>query len=82
MVLRQPSAEASLSIKGHGGRSLLQRGTTELLRTMAELLLWQTHMMQTYRENLHRRINAFRANRSFTIEKLPYPEYQIHYDHH
>ncbi|HLY29024.1 MAG TPA: hypothetical protein VKQ72_21945, partial [Aggregatilineales bacterium] len=51
--------------------------------TMAELLTWQTHMMQTYRENLHRRIANLQNNgKTPALEPVPYPPYQIHYDHH
>jgi len=54
--------------------------------TMAELLTWQTHMMQTYRANLHRRIANFRHrgadNGGEKLQMLPYPPYQIHYDKH
>ncbi|HLY24815.1 MAG TPA: hypothetical protein VKQ72_00655, partial [Aggregatilineales bacterium] len=51
--------------------------------TMAELLTWQTHMMQTYRENLHRRIANLQSNgKTPVLEPVPYPPYQIHYDHH
>src|SRR5260221_8784809 len=53
--------------------------------TMAELLLWQTHMMQTYRENTRRRIaNRWRSaeNGGEKLQMLPYPPYQIHYDTH
>src|SRR5260221_13970863 len=53
--------------------------------TMAELLLWQTHMMQTYRENTRRRIaNRWRAaeNGGGKIQKLVYPPHQNHFDTH
>jgi len=51
--------------------------------TMAELLLWQTHMMQTYRENVRRRIANFQKrneNGGEKLQSLPYPPYQINYD--
>ncbi len=86
---------SSLYISGH--LVLLSDGgkrTDELARhlihdisriegTMAELLTWQTHMMQTYRHNLLQRIRRWRENK--TIQKVdlwPYPPYQIHYDQH
>src|SRR5262249_59158974 len=40
--------------------------------TMAELLTWQTHMMQTYRHNLMSRIRHWRRNSSLP-ELPPYP---------
>jgi hypothetical protein len=89
---------SSLYISGH--LILLNRGgeRTEKLAyhlihevsriegTMAELLLWQTHMMQTYRENMRRRIANRRHrgadNGGERLQMLPYPPYQIHYDLH
>jgi hypothetical protein len=50
--------------------------------TMAELLTWQTHMMQTYRENLTRRRRNYSNHREIQLPVLPYPPYQIHYDNH
>ena len=50
--------------------------------TMAELLTWQTHMMQTYRENLIRRGRNYSNHREIQLPVLPYPPYQIHYDNH
>src|SRR5579859_1448116 len=48
--------------------------------TMAELLTWQTQMMQTYRHNLLQRIAAWRRRQPQPIkdELLPYPPYEIH----
>src|SRR5258706_5105542 len=50
--------------------------------TMAELLTWQTHMMQTYRHNLLQRINRWRNRGKISLELQQYPPYQIHYDQH
>lgn len=50
--------------------------------TMAELLTWQTHMMQTYRHNLLQQIQTRRVRRKAQKEMWTYPPYQIHYDHH
>ncbi|MEP7284755.1 MAG: hypothetical protein ABI947_03175 [Chloroflexota bacterium] len=50
--------------------------------TMAELLTWQTHMMQTYRHNLKERLAHWFGRSTAPIELLPYPPYQIHYDNH
>src|SRR5258708_754126 len=50
--------------------------------TMAELLTWQTHMMQTYRYNLLTRVKHWRTHEQAPLELLPYPPYQMHYDHH
>src|SRR5215813_7345581 len=50
--------------------------------TMAELLTWQTHMMQTYRHNLLVRFQHWRSKDEEPVELLPYPPYQMHYDHH
>ena len=49
---------------------------------MAELLTWQTHMMQTYRENLTRRRRNYANHQELSLPVLPYPPYQIHYDQH
>jgi hypothetical protein len=50
--------------------------------SMAELLMWQTHMMQTYRHNLMARFHKLR-NRATAEDTLqPYPQYQVHYDNH
>jgi hypothetical protein len=49
--------------------------------TMAQLLMWQTHMVQTYRHNLHARIENWRKGTK--VEKpLAYPRYEVHYDAH
>ncbi|MBA3873483.1 MAG: amino acid permease [Anaerolineae bacterium] len=49
--------------------------------TMAELLGWQTRMMQTYRHNLLERIHRFR--KPAILPKMDtYPPYEIHYDNH
>jgi hypothetical protein len=56
-------------------------GVSRIHGTMAELLLWQTHMMQTYRHNLWERVLHFHNGTMRPIQKLPFPEYQIHYDH-
>ena len=50
--------------------------------TMAELLTWQTNMMQTYRENLMRRRRNLQNHEEVVLPILPYPPYQIHYDQH
>jgi amino acid transporter len=50
--------------------------------TMAELLTWQTHMMQTYRNNLLERIHHLRRGAKTPLELKPYPPYQLHYDNH
>jgi len=50
--------------------------------TMAELLTWQTHMMQTYRHNLLLRIQRLRQRSDTPLELKPYPPYQMHYDNH
>ncbi|HVO41366.1 MAG TPA: hypothetical protein VMT34_02030 [Aggregatilineales bacterium] len=50
--------------------------------TMAELLEWQTHMMQTYRHNLLERIRRWRSKDEEAIQLDTYPAYQIHYDNH
>jgi amino acid transporter len=50
--------------------------------TMAELLTWQTHMMQTYRHNLLQRIRRWRTHKPIKVDLWRYPPYQIHYDQH
>lgn len=51
--------------------------------TMAELLTWQTHMMQTYRHNVTQRINRWRSSKTTLAKEMwKYPPYQIHYDQH
>jgi amino acid transporter len=50
--------------------------------TMAELLMWQTHMMQTYRHNLLARIHRLRHRTTADDSLMAYPPYQIHYDNH
>jgi hypothetical protein len=47
---------------------------------MAELLLWQTHMMQIYRSNVWRRLTHWHTGDQRPLELAPYPEYQVHYD--
>ena len=52
--------------------------------TMAELLMWQVHTIQTYRFNLLARIQNRRnakTAKAVTV-LLPYPQYEIHYDKH
>ncbi|HLY28706.1 MAG TPA: amino acid permease [Aggregatilineales bacterium] len=49
--------------------------------TMAELLTWQTNMMQAYRQNLHSRLAHLRSNGQEPLAKsTPYPPYTINYD--
>jgi amino acid transporter len=50
--------------------------------TMAELLEWQTHMMQTYRHNLLTRFHTWRKKVRPDEKLQTYPPYQIHYDNH
>jgi amino acid transporter len=52
--------------------------------TMAELLMWQTRMLQTYRHNLLERFNGWRGRglKPPVIHLQRYPPYEIHYDHH
>jgi hypothetical protein len=85
---------SSLYIAGHiillskGGERLdkmahhLIHDVSRIEGSMAELLTWQTHMMQTYRHNILQRIHAWRTHQPVKDELLPYPPYQIHYDHH
>jgi hypothetical protein len=49
--------------------------------TMAELLGWQTRMMQTYRHNLLERIHRWRKPQILPVIET-YPPYEIHYDNH
>lgn len=56
-------------------------GVSRIHGTMAELLLWQTHMMQTYRHNLWERVLHWHNGDQKPIKKLVFPEYEIHYDH-
>jgi amino acid permease-like protein len=58
----------------------LVRSVSRIHGTMAELLLWQTEMIQTYRSNLWSRIRAFRSKQP--IEQKPYPPYLMHLDTH
>ncbi len=48
--------------------------------TMAELLTWQTNMMQTYRENLLRRRRNLQHESETPLPVLPYPPYQVNYE--
>ncbi len=87
---------SSLYILGHiillskGGERLdsmahhLIHDVSRIEGTMADLLMWQTHMMQTYRHNLKVRFAAFRHEKlaKDKAEILPFPPYQIHYDSH
>ncbi len=57
-------------------------GVSRIHGTMAELLMWQTHMMQTYRHNLWERLMHWHTGDERPAHKLAYPEYQIHYDTH
>ncbi len=50
--------------------------------TMAELLTWQTKMMQTYRHNLLLRWKHWRQGEKTPLELQAYPPYLIHYDQH
>lgn len=52
--------------------------------TMAELLMWQTRMIQTYRHNLLERIQKFRSRKAASVSThlQTYPPYEIHYDNH
>ncbi len=57
-------------------------GVSRIHGTMAELLLWQTHMMQTYRHNLWARVEHWHTGDEKPFKKWEFPEYQIHYDNH
>ncbi len=57
-------------------------GVSRIHGTTAELLMWQTHMMQTYRHNLWERMLHWHTGDEKPFNKLPFPEYQIHYDNH
>ncbi len=52
--------------------------------TMAELLMWQTQMLQTYRHNLIERIRRWRERdvKKAVLQLDAYPPYEVHYDHH
>lgn len=84
---------SSLYIAGHvillnkwGARSQetarhLIHDVSRIEGTMAELLGWQTRMMQTYRHNLLERIHRFHQPQ-FLPKLDTYPPYEIHYDNH
>jgi hypothetical protein len=57
-------------------------GVSRIHGTMAELLMWQTEMMQTYRHNLWGRILHWHTGDEKPFVKATFPEYQIHYDNH
>ncbi len=74
-------------LSSHGERfdklaSYFITGVSRIHGTMAELLMWQTHMMQTYRHNTWERILHWHTGDERPFHKLPFPEYQIHYDTH
>jgi len=58
----------------------LVRQVSRIQGTMAELLLWQAEMMQTYRSNLWARYRAYRTKTP--VESKPYPPYLVHFDSH
>ena len=60
----------------------LIRDVCRIQGTTAELLTWQTHMIQTYRQNLMTRIERRRHPEQKVVKLQPYPPYQIHYDQH
>ncbi len=77
LILLSKNGERSNAMAHH-----LIHDVSRIEGTMAELLTWQTHMMQTYRENLIRRRRNVQTHQEVTLPILPYPPYQIHYDQH
>jgi len=55
-------------------------GVSRMHGTMAELLLWQTHTMQTYRSNLWSRLMHWHTGDERPLALAEYPQYQMHYD--
>jgi hypothetical protein len=77
LILLSKAGERSNAMTHH-----LIHDVSRIEGTMAELLTWQTHMMQTYRENLIRRRRNLSNHQEIPLPVLPYPPYQIHYDNH
>src|SRR5258708_1627113 len=77
IILLSKAGERSNAMAHH-----LIHDVSRIEGTMAELLTWQTNMMQTYRENLMRRRRNLQNHEEVVLPILPYPPYHIHYDQH
>jgi amino acid transporter len=56
-------------------------GVSRIQGSTAELLMWQTQAIQTYRSNLWARLTHWHTGDQRPLKLEPYPPYQTHYEH-